>query len=159
MDHEILKYYLINNVIYNKICLWNYLLYIYYRYIIYSILVFSQTDVFKNIFVLSLSCGFVPPKDMIYQGPSAYSGTPSRRWIKCDQSLSTDPAVRNYVTICLLGKTFSRRLFFFKRSFLCFIENIWLLRTHFAWNVTSYFLGKIRKISPVCHLLNLSIAC
>ena len=29
-----------------------------------------------------------------------------------------------------------------------------LHQRQFAWNVMSYFLGKIRKISPICRLLN-----
>ena len=32
------------------------------------------------------------------------------------------------------------------------------IRRQFAWNIISYFLGKIRKLSSVWHLLNLPIA-
>ena len=53
------------------------------------------------------------------------------------------------LTLCTLGKNFSSR--HFETFFLFFLGN----RRQF---VRSYFIGKIRKISRVCRLLNLPIA-
>ena len=56
------------------------------------------------------------------------------------------------LTLSILGKIFSRqciKIFFFfsKKTWFCSYRQ-------FAWNIKSCFLGKIRKISPICHLLN-----
>ena len=67
-----------------------------------------------------------------------------------------------FKTFCMLGKHFSKRYFeiffliFPRKQDLTLHENC-LLRRQFAWSVRSYFLGKIRKISSVCHLLNMPI--
>ena len=64
------------------------------------------------------------------------------------------------LTLSTLGKIFCRRhfeiffLFFPEKKDLTFHANC-LLRRQFAWNVKSCFLGKIRKISSICHLLKM----
>ena len=68
----------------------------------------------------------------------------------------------NYIMLSMLGKIFSRwhsENFFFlifpRKEAFTFHKNS-PLRRQFARNVKASFLGKVRKISWICHLLNLS---
>ena len=64
------------------------------------------------------------------------------------------------IMLSMLGNDFSRRhfeiLFWFfpEKLDLTFHANC-LLRRQFAWNIKSYFLGKIKEIWAIYHLLNL----
>ena len=76
----------------------------------------------------------------------------------------------NNMVVCLtlntLGKIFSRRhikivfLIFPRKEDLTFHANC-LHQRQFAWNVKTYFLGKIRKNISICHLLKtgFNISC
>ena len=64
--------------------------------------------------------------------------------------------------LSMLGKSFRRHFeilflvvvfFFFRKQILTFHANCFQW-WHFAWNVKSSFLGKIRKVSPISRLLN-----
>ena len=58
---------------------------------------------------------------------------------------------RSVLMLSMHSKMFSRQQF---KIFFLFFQDF-LLRRQFAWNVKVYVLGKISKISSICHLLNL----
>ena len=78
----------------------------------------------------------------------------------CIRSLWNNTYQGKSLTLCMLGKNFSRQ--HFETVFLFFLENrIWhFTQIVFCMSVRSYFLGKkkIRKMTSVCHPLNLPVA-